>query len=103
MFAADDLPGVPAAYQEASWNLPAIWAGYNTDFPSSRPVNPFTPRPATFGSNFAMASQALHGGGAMVVKLSPGGAAPQLLDLHDAQGNPLGAGTTVGISVLRIQ
>jgi hypothetical protein len=80
-----------------------VWAGYNTDFPTSRPVNPFVPRPATFGTNFFMPAPALHGGGAMVVKLSAGGAGPQLLDLHDPQGNPLPAGTSIGIAVLRIQ
>ncbi len=103
MLAADDLPGVPAAFQEASWNLPAVWLGYNADF-STRPATPFVPRPATFGSSFVMPAAALHGGAAMVVKLTPGGGAgTQLLDLHDPSGNPLPSSTSIGISVLRIQ
>jgi hypothetical protein len=103
MLAADDLLNVRAPYVESSWDLPAIWSGYNTDFPSSRPLSPLTPRTTTFGS-FNTGSVQLKGGGAMIMRMTgglPGGT--QLLDLHRPGGGPLSTSSTLGIAVLRIQ
>ncbi len=103
MLAADDLPNVTAPYVEPSWNLPAVWTGYNTDFPTSRPASPLMPRPTTFGA-FRTGTVVLKGGGAMILRVT--GAASggtQLLDLRMPGGATLPRSSTLGIAVLRIQ
>jgi hypothetical protein len=103
MLAADDLPGITPPVTEASWNLPGIFTGYNTDFPTHA-ATPLVMRQATFGSSFLATVNALRGGGAMLLKLSGSpSAATQVLDLHSAVGGPLSLGSTVGMAVLRIQ
>jgi hypothetical protein len=103
MLAADDLPGVQAPYVESSWNMPGVWAGYNTDFPTSRPASPLTPRNTSFGS-FSTGSVQLKGGGAMVMRMTGGvTGGTQLLDLHRSNGAALSSTSTLGIAVLRIQ
>ena len=103
MLAADDLAGVSAPFTEGSWNLPAVYAGYNHDITNPPPASPLSMRQATFGTAF-QASATLRGGGAILVKLATGvPSSTQLLDLHGATGAPLPATTNVGIAVLRIQ
>jgi hypothetical protein len=100
MLAADDLANVPVPFTEQSWNLPAVFAGYNADFPS-RPAAPLALRQSSFGS-FTASAAALKGGGAMLLRLNgSSAAAPQLLDLHAPGGGTLAS--QVGLSVLRIQ
>ncbi|MEP6730645.1 MAG: Ig-like domain-containing protein [bacterium] len=104
MLAADELTAVNAPYTEASWNLPGIFAGYNSDFPTSRPSSPLVMRQATFGSSFLTSANALRGGGAMLIRLSGTPSAPtQLLDLHAGGGAALSPNSTIGIAVLRVQ
>jgi hypothetical protein len=103
MLAVDDLPGVTAPNTESSWNLPAIYAGYNSDFPTSRVASPLAMRQGTFGSSFLTTVSFLRGGGAMLLKLSGTPAAStQLLDLHSI-GAPLSPNSNIGMAVLRIQ
>ncbi len=103
MLATDDLAGVSPPYTEQSWNLPAVFTGYNSELRNPPPAAPLALRQATFGTAF-QATTTLRGGGAMVLKLSagsPGGT--QVLDLHAASGAALQPGTPIGIAVLRIQ
>jgi uncharacterized protein YjdB len=104
MLATDDLPNIATPHTETSWNLPAVFAGYNSQWPSffTAPV-PLVMRQGTFGSSFQARMNVLRGGGAMLLKLSGTPAAStQLLDLH-AVGGPLSPNSTVGMAVLRIQ
>ncbi|MEO8337359.1 MAG: Ig-like domain-containing protein [bacterium] len=103
MLAADDLPGITAPYMQESWNLPAIFVGYNSDFPNSRVAVPLSMRHGTFGSSFQASVNVLRGGGAMLLKLSgTPTSSTQLLDLH-AIGGPLPTNSNIGMAVLRIQ
>jgi hypothetical protein len=102
MLAADDLPNVPAPFTEQSWNLPGVFAGYHADF-STRPAAPLALRQSSFGV-FTANVASLKGGGAMLLRLNGNSAAaPQVLDLHAANGGSLGSSPQVGMSVLRIQ
>jgi hypothetical protein len=104
MLAADDLPGIVQPHTESSWNLPAIFAGYNSDFPNTRAAVPLSMRQATFGSSFVTTESVIRGGGAMLLKLSGTPTAPsQVLDLHLLSGAPLPTTSTVGLAVLRLQ
>lgn len=103
MLATDDLAGVSPPFTEQSWNLPAVFTGYNSELRNPPPAAPLALRQASFGTAF-QATTTLRGGGAMLLKLtaaSPGGT--QVLDLHAASGVALQPGTTIGIAVLRIQ
>ena len=104
MVATDDLPGVTAPYAEASWNLPAVFVGYNLEVPVYfSAASPLSIRQGTFGSSFLASISALRGGGAMLLKLSGTPASStQILDLH-AIGGPLSTGSNIGLAVLRIQ
>ena len=104
MLAADDIAGTAAPFIESSWNLPAVFLGYNRDLSNPPPASPLSMRQAVFGSPFQAAVSPLRGGGAMLLKLTAGGGAPtQVLDLHAVSGNPLSSSTNLGIAVLRIQ
>ncbi|MES2179458.1 MAG: Ig-like domain-containing protein [Gemmatimonadota bacterium] len=104
MLAADDVANVPAVYQEASWDLPGIFSGINKDLKNPPPAVPLSMRQSNFGTNFTAGISSLKGGGAMLLKLTgAGGTATQLLDLHGPNGGALGGGSTIGITVLRIQ
>jgi hypothetical protein len=101
MLATDDLPNVAAPNTETSWNLPAIFAGYNSDFPSSRVAAPLAMRTGAFGSSFITTVNSLRGGGAMLLKLNgPAASTTQLLDLHAISG-PLNS--NIGMAVVRVQ
>lgn len=103
MLAADDLPNVPRQFQELSWNLPAVFQGYNADFPSVS-ASPLVLRQAYFASNFTASLSSIKGGGAMLLRINAlGNAGSQLLDLHDFSGQPLDPTSNIGIAVLRIQ
>ena len=103
MLATDDLTGVLAPFTEQSWNLPAVYAGYNKDITNPPPAVPLTMRQANFGTAF-QASATLRGGGAMLLKIGAGSpSGTQVLDLHGATGAALPAGSNIGIAVLRIQ
>jgi hypothetical protein len=104
MLAADDMPGILQPDTESSWNLPGIFAGYNSDFPNSRAAVPLSMRQATFGSSFVTTQSVIRGGSAMLLKLGGTPNAPsQLLDLHSVGGAPLPTTSTVGLAVLRLQ
>jgi hypothetical protein len=104
MLATDDLPAIGVPFIEASWNLPAVFLGYNRDISNPPPAVPLAMRQATFGTAFQAAVGPLRGGGAMLLKLSAGSGAPaQVLDMHALSGAPLSATTNIGIAVLRIQ
>ncbi len=104
MLAADDLPNVGAPFVTASWNLPGIFSGYNTDFPNSRPAAPLNIRPVQFGSTFLVNPGHLKGGGAMLLRFAPGGGAGgQLLELRRAGSTALPTSSSLGMAVLRVQ
>lgn len=104
MLAADELAAATSPYIEPSWNLPAVYVGYNRDLASPPPAVPLTLRQATFGSAFAATATPLRGGGAMLLQLSGAtGAASQVLDLHATSGAVLPGTTNLGIAVLRIR
>ena len=104
MLGADELSGIGAPFVEASWNLPAVFQGYNRDLNNPPPAAPLTMRQATFGSAFQATVGQLRGGGAMLLKLSPAsGGASQILDLHGVSGAALAGTSNIGIAVLRIQ
>ena len=103
MLATDDLPNVSAPFTEASWDIPAVYAGYNRDVTNPPPASPLAVRQANFGTAF-QASATLRGGGAMLLKLGAGSpSGTQVLDLHAIGGAALPTGTNIGIAVLRIQ
>jgi hypothetical protein len=103
MLAADDLAAMGSPVVEQSWNLPGVFAGYATDFPSSRPTSPLVPRTSAFGS-FATTISSLKGGGAMLLRMSgPATATTQLFDLHAVGGGALPSTSNLGIAILRIQ
>ncbi len=104
MLAADDLAGIASPYQEGSWNLPGVFAGYNKDIQNPPPAAPLSMRQTAFGTSF-QASTTLKGGGALLVRISgtPGGSGTQLLDLRASDGSALPAGSKIGIAVMRIQ
>ncbi len=97
---ADDYPGftpaVGAKYTFPSWNTRSIWAGFNTDFGSVDPAFPLEENSVTFGS-FSL-SGTLPGAAAGIIELSGSQSAKQLLDLSS-----LAAGTTIRMSILRVQ
>ncbi|MEP6989688.1 MAG: Ig-like domain-containing protein [bacterium] len=104
MLAADELSAVTSPYIEPSWNLPAVYVGYNRDLASPPPAVPLTLRQATFGSVFAATATPLRGGGAMLLQLTgAAGATSQVLDLHATSGAALPGTTNLGIAVLRIR
>ena len=103
MLAADDVAGMSAPFIEHSWNLPGIWAGYNSDFPNSAPLVPLTTRTSAFGSVFNASSNSLRGGGAVLIRLGGGGATPQMLELRGAGGTALPVNSNVGMAILRVQ
>ncbi|HEY5490205.1 MAG TPA: hypothetical protein VIK25_03330, partial [Gemmatimonadaceae bacterium] len=97
---ADDYPGfTPAAgakYTFPSWNTRDIWAGYNTDFPTQRVLFPLNVNLVAFGS-FNL-SGFLAGAAAGLIELSGTQTSKQLLNLSG-----LPAGTTIRLSILRVQ
>ena len=104
MLGVDELSGIGAPFVEASWNLPAVFLGYNGDLRNPPPAVPLTMRQASIGSAFQATVGQLRGGGAMLLKLSPAsGGASQILDLHGVSGAALAGTSNIGIAVLRIQ
>jgi hypothetical protein len=103
MLAADNLPGVASPNVEASWDLPSVFAGYNSDLTSHPPAQPLRIRDAKYGA-FTVNDVTLKGGGAMLMRLSgtPAGTT-QLLDLHGINGVPLPSTSNVAIAVLRVK
>jgi len=97
---ADDYPGFTppagAKFTFPSWNTRNIWAGYNADFGSNFPVFPLNESQLNFGS-FTL-SGTLPGAAAAIFELSGPQTARQLLDLSG-----LAAGTTIRMSILRVQ
>ena len=103
MLAADEVAGIGSPYVEASWNLPAVFAGYNRDLSNPPPATPLSMRQANFGSAFLATVGQLRGGGAMLLKLSGNTVGtPQLLDLRAVGGTALPSNSNIGIAVLRI-
>ncbi len=103
MLATDDLANVTPPFTEQSWNLPGVFAGYNADFPSSRPAAPLALRVSPYGA-FTASVPSLKGGGFMLMKLLGTPTAPtQILDLHGPAGAALPAGSKIGVAVVRIQ
>lgn len=78
-----------------SWNTAGIWAGLNTDFPSTRLPTPYAPSQATFG-NFLVRA-ALNGGATMWVRISGTQSLPQLLSLSGQSGAALPSGIRMAI------
>ena len=103
MLAVDDMNGISTPFTEQSWNLPAIFAGYHSDFPSRSPLVPLSPRTTTLGTAFSASSNSLRGGAAVLLRLTPGGSTPQMLELKGVANTALATGSTVGMAVLRIQ
>ena len=105
MLAADEVAGIGPPHVVASWNLPAVFAGYNSsELRTPPPAIPLSMRQAGFGSQFQVTLNQLKGGGAMLLKLSGAPNGPlQLLDLHAENGKALPGNSNIGIAVLRIQ
>jgi hypothetical protein len=97
---ADDYPGfTPSAgakYTFPSWNTRDIWSGFHTDFGASYPVFPLDENFVSFGG-FNL-SGTLPGASTGIIELSGTQTAKQLLDLSG-----LPAGTTIRMSILRVQ
>lgn len=97
---ADDYPGftpaVGAKYTFPSWNTRSIWTGFNADFGSADPAFPLEENFVPFGS-FNL-SGTLPGAAAGIIELSGSQSTKQLLDLSG-----LAAGTTIRMSILRVQ
>lgn len=95
---ADDYPGlappVGAKYTFPSWNMRSIWSGYASDFNIS--ASPLQELLLSFGA--FNVTGALPGGGMAILELSGAQTAKQLLDMSD-----LPAGTTIRMSILRVQ
>jgi hypothetical protein len=96
---ADDYPGFTATagakYTFPSWNTRSIWSGLNADFPSSAAF-PLNVTKINFGS-FGITGS-LPGASAGLIELSGTQTVKQLLDL-----SALSAGTTIRMSILRVQ
>jgi Bacterial Ig-like domain (group 2)/IPT/TIG domain len=99
MLIADDYPGfTPAAgakYTFPSWDTRSIWTGYNTDL-VGRVLFPLNVNAVTFGS-FSL-SGTLAGAAAGLIEMSGTQTSKQLLNLSG-----LPAGTTIRLSILRVQ
>lgn len=95
---ADDYPGFTppagAKYTFPSWNTRSIWAGFNAD--RGTPLFPLHVNRESFGP-FAL-SGTLPGAAAGIIELSGVQTAKQLLNL-----SLLPAGTTIRMSILRVQ
>jgi hypothetical protein len=84
----DDVAGITPteAWQTfPSWNLPAIYAGLNADYPTSFPADFLQDRLAQFGA-FTFNINALRGGSAAHVEISGAQAAKQLIALQAQNG-----------------
>lgn len=102
--ALDDYPGFAPALsrlQMPSWNLRSVFAGMNTDFPSSYPQAwPLVASQRTFG-NFTVDSQ-VYPGTASFLELSGSQTAKQLIELK-AQGSSAGAPAELRLAIVRVQ
>jgi hypothetical protein len=101
MLATDDAAGAAAPFVEPSWNLPDVFAGY-AELGTAPPV-PLSIRESTDGA-IAVTNRALKGGGAVLLRITPGTpGAPQLLELRASMFSPLNPSSGIGMGVLRVR
>jgi IPT/TIG domain len=102
---ADDYPGLAAPsadIQLPTWNTRDIYAGLNTDFPSTY-TSPFllVPTPLSFGTFAPLASTTMRGGGTRYYEFGGTHSAAQLLRLEaNGGGTP---STDLRVAVARLQ
>jgi IPT/TIG domain len=101
---ADDYPGLgaPSAdIQFPTWNMRSIYAGLNTDFPSTY-TSPFllVPTPLSFGTFAPLASTTMRGGGTRFFEFSGTHSAAQLLRLEASGGGTPSSNLRVAVARL---
>ena len=103
--AVDDYPGLTGAtrdIQMPTWNFRGIYAGLNSDFPTSYTrAYPSQPESRTFGSFTSIDVPFIYGGGVKLVELSGTQTQAQLLRLQGSGGGALPGG--IRIAVVRVQ
>ena len=101
---ASQLDGVSAPAPQfgiPSWNTRDIFAGMNTDFPSSFPRPfPYRARTVAFG-DVTIPVPVLRGGTGSVFRIEGAQSAKQLIELRGTGGSPLPP--VLGIEILRVQ
>ena len=102
---ADDYPGLGAPspdIQFPTWNMRDVYAGLNTDFPSTY-TSPFllVPTPLSFGTFAPLASATIRGGGTRYYEFSGTHSAAQLLRLEASGGGT--PSTNLRLAVARLQ
>lgn len=95
---------IDARYQLPSWNQRDIYANlhrYYLGFPKEYPL---APRAVDAGA-FDVRVSGIHAGGGAVFTLrtGPSAAGPQRIEVRDASGNPLAAGSTLRLGIVRVQ
>ncbi|HYW08853.1 MAG TPA: hypothetical protein VE913_17960, partial [Longimicrobium sp.] len=106
--AADDHPLLAGAaspdIQMPTWNLRNVYAGFNTDIPSTyKLAYPLVPTPLAFGAFTAPAPiDVLNGGGALWYELGGTQNAPQLIRLQSRDGTQT-IPSTLRVAITRIQ
>ena len=103
--AVDDYPGLASPdvdTQMPTWNFRNIYAGLNTDFPSTYTVGyPLVPTPLSFGKFAAVGQNTMYGGGVLWYQLSGTHTQPQIVRLLGASGVALSS--NVRIAITRVQ
>ncbi|MFS3127040.1 Ig-like domain-containing protein [Nocardioides sp. Bht2] len=103
--AVDDYPGLadPSAdVQIGTWNFRSIYAGLNTDFPSTYTLAyPHVPAALSFGEFSPTAATTLRGGGFLTYQISGTQGADQLLRLTAPGGAPVSS--TLRVAVVRVE
>jgi hypothetical protein len=106
-FATDNYPALDLATanpisQNLTWNLRNIYAGLNSDFPSTYTLPyPVTPSARGFGSFAPVDVTTLRGGGILWYSFSGTQSAPQLIRLKASGGGTLSS--NVKITITRVQ
>lgn len=99
----DDVTGVTPTqpWQHiASWNFPAIFGGFNTDFGAALPANPLAFHTVNFG-NFLVTVNALRGGTAAHFEISGAQSAAQLIAIQATNGGA--PDPQLRVAVFRVQ
>lgn len=103
-YALDDYPGFTPkrAQYVASWNVRAVYAGINRDFPEFYAPYPTKPNRHAFGT-FAVQDGSVRAGASALTELSGSWAGPQVLEIEAAAGGALPATSPLRLVVTRVQ